>query len=176
MQGHRSSTRKHRYREKQKTAEYMSVELCTINFQHEDNLGFLIRAAACFGVKRIHVIGSIPSRSILNPLSGSLYDYVELKQYKKPADFLKFINEENIPLIAAEISDNSIPIYDIDFSDFGNFCLVVGNESIGIPFEIFRKSLPVQVPMPGVGYCLNTSQTANVALYEIMRQKKNSEK
>jgi len=40
-----------------------------------------------------------------------------------------------------------------------------------VPPEILRKSLPVHVPMPGIGYCLNTSQAANVILYEIMRQK-----
>ena len=172
MQPNRSFTRKRRYEEKKKIAEYLPVDLCTINFQHEDNLGFLIRAAACFGVRRIHVIGSAPNRSILNPLSGSLYDYVELKQYKRPSEFLKFIDEENITLVSAEISKSSVPIFDVDFSDLGSFCLVVGNESIGIPHEIFRRSLPVQVPMPGVGYCLNTSQTANVVLYEIMRQRK----
>jgi len=176
MQKHRDYTRKNRYDLKKRTAQYLPVDLCTVNFQFEDNLAFLIRAAACFGVKRIHVIGAAPSKSILNTRSGSLLDYVEVIQYKKPSEFLKFVNTKKMPLIAAEISENSIPIYDVDFSNFSNFCLVVGNESIGIPTEIFIKSLPVQVPMPGVGYCLNTAQAANVILYEIVRQKKNLER
>lgn len=176
MRGHRELTRKDRYSLKKKSAKYLPVDLCTINFQNEENLGFLIRAAACFGVKRIHVIGHIPDRSILNSLSGSLYDYVELLQHKTPLQFLSFVNEKNIPLVSAEILESSIPIFDVDFSSLGNFCLVVGNESIGVPPEILRNSLPVHVPMPGVGYCLNTSQAANVALYEIMRQRKSFQK
>ena len=47
---------------------------------------------------------------------------------------------------------------------------MVGNEQSGIPTEILKNSDKVYIPMPGVGFCLNTSQTANIMLYEAVRQ------
>ena len=41
---------------------------------------------------------------------------------------------------------------------------------ISIAIEILRNSDKVYIPMPGVGFCLNTSQTANIFLYEAAKQ------
>ena len=166
----RDKTRRERYDQKSPTAIKLPLEICTINFMHDGNLGFLIRAAACFGVSKIHVIGSVPPRKILNPLSGSLYDFVEIKQYRSPFEFLDFCKNNKIKLISAEISQGakSISSYDFDFSS--RMVLVVGQEESGIPIEILRNSDKVYIPMPGVGFCLNTSQTANIFLYEAAKQ------
>jgi len=48
--------------------------------------------------------------------------------------------------------------------------LVVGNEQAGIPTEILARSDVVYIEMPGVGYCLNTAQAANIILYEAIKQ------
>ena len=40
---------------------------------HDGNLGYVIRAAACFGAQSIHVIGSVPPRSVLDPLYQEVY-------------------------------------------------------------------------------------------------------
>ena len=79
----RDKTRRERYDIKKKNANIYPISLCCINFQHDGNLGYLIRSAACFGAQSIHVIGSVPDKKVLNPLSGSLYDYVEIKQYSR---------------------------------------------------------------------------------------------
>ena len=50
--------------------------------------------------------------------------------------------------------------------------IVTGHETTGVPSVILHKSKPIYIPMPGVGVCLNTSQGANVALYEYNRQLK----
>jgi tRNA G18 (ribose-2'-O)-methylase SpoU len=47
---------------------------------------------------------------------------------------------------------------------------VVGNEESGIPPEIILNSDVIYVEMPGVGFCLNTAQAANIILYEAVRQ------
>ena len=46
----------------------------------------------------------------------------------------------------------------------------MGNEEVGVPPEILQSADVVYIPMPGVGYCLNTAQTANIILYEAVRQ------
>ena len=166
----RSKTRRERYDNKKNNAKSYPISLCCINFMHDGNLGYLARAAACFGAKSIHVIGSIPDRKILNSLSGSLYDYVEIKQYINPMSFLDYAKSQDINLISAEICEDSISLFAYKFNFDRHICLVVGHEELGIPVEILRNSEKIYIPMPGVGFCLNTSQAANIALYEAIKQ------
>jgi tRNA G18 (ribose-2'-O)-methylase SpoU len=167
---HRERTRKERYDDKKRTAKTYPIGLCCVNFKYDGNFAYLIRAAACFGADAIHVIGSIPPRSALNALSGSLYDYVEIKKYSSPMDFLNYTRDNQIKLVAAEICEGAEPITSYRFNFRSPTIMVVGHEELGTPVEILKNSDKVYVPMPGVGYCLNTSQTANIMLYEATKQ------
>ena len=166
----REKTRRERYDIKKKNATVYPVDLCCVNFQHDGNLGYLIRSAACFGAKLLHVIGTVPPRSSLNSLSGSLYDYVNIIQHSTPSAFLSYARNNKIKLISAEICEDAIPIDSYDFTYDSDVCLVVGNESTGVPIEILLNSDTIYVPMPGAGFCLNTSQAANIVLYEAVKQ------
>jgi tRNA G18 (ribose-2'-O)-methylase SpoU len=170
----REKTRRQRYDAKKKTAKTFPIGVATVNFKHDGNIGYLIRSAACFGADAVHVIGSLPKRKVLNPLSGSLLDYVEVNEYSDPAAFVKYAEQNNIQLISAELCEESesIETYDFDFSQ--PICIVVGHEEAGIPIEVLNNSDKVYIPMPGVGYCLNTSQAANILLYEATTQYQNS--
>ena len=166
----RSITRKERYKNKKNTARTFPISLGCVNFMHDGNLGYLIRAAACFGADNIHVIGSVPSRKRLNSLSGSLYDYVNITQHASPRDFVRHAKEQDIKIVAAEICESSQSIHTYQFNFDRNICLVVGHEECGVPIEILKNSDVIRIPMPGVGYCLNTSQVANILLYESIKQ------
>jgi len=170
----REETRRQRYDAKKKTAKTFPVSIATVNFKHDGNIGYLIRSAACFGADAVHVIGSLPDRKVLNPLSGSLVDYVDINVHRDPAAFIEYARENNIKLISAELckESESIETYDFDFSQ--PVCIVVGHEETGIPVEILNNSDKIYIPMPGVGYCLNTSQVANILLYEATTRYQNS--
>ena len=163
-------TRRQRYNIKQKDSELLPFSICCVNFEHDGNLGFLIRSAACFGAQTVHVIGSVPTRRQLNPISGSLYDYVKIRQHKNPRQFLDYSENKSLKLVSAEICEGStdLPSYSFDFSK--HVVVVVGNETTGIPVEILKNSDVVHIPMPGPGYCLNTAQAANILLYEATSQ------
>ncbi len=170
----RDETRRQRYDAKKKTAKTFPISIAAVNFKHDGNLGYLIRSAACFGATAVHVIGSIPERKVLNPLSGSLVDYIDINKHVDPAAFIQYASDNNIKLISAELCKEaeSIETYDFNFSH--PICIVVGHEELGIPVEILNNSDKIYIPMPGVGYCLNTSQTANILLYEATTQYQNS--
>ncbi len=170
MTNTRQLTRRQRYNIKQNRIDTLPFSVCCVNFDNDGNLGFLIRSAACFGASTIHVIGSVPTRRQLNPISGSLYDYVKIQQYKNPRHFLDYAKSHNARLVSAEICEGSrsISSYNFDFSS--HVVVVVGNETTGVPVEILKNSDIVHIPMPGPGYCLNTSQAANVLLYEATSQ------
>jgi len=166
----RDKTRRERYDEKKRHAQSFPISLVCINFQHDGNLGYLIRAAACFGAERIHVIGSVPPRSALDSLSGSLYDYVKIEKHSSPMAFLDYCRNSGLRLVSAEICKGAKPITSYSFNFDKPLALVVGNEQVGVPTEILKNSETIYIPMPGIGYCLNASQAANIMLYEATKQ------
>ena len=166
----RSETRRERYNGKLVDAKTYPISLCAINFMFDDNIGYLIRAAACFGAKKLHVIGRMPLRGAVKATSGSLYDYVDIEPHSSPTAFLERMTEGNVQLICAELANSAVSIENFNFSYEKEICIVVGNETTGIPPEILKKSQNIFIPMPGVGFCLNTAQAANIMLYETVKQ------
>ena len=166
----RAETRRQRYDKKLKNAQKYPISLCAINFRVDDNFGYLVRAAACFGAKRIYVIGHVPERSGIKATSGSLIDYVEVEQFSTPSEFITQMQIEGTQIVSAEVVESATSIYSYNFDFDRHICLVVGNEEAGVPSEILRSSDVVYIPMPGVGYCLNTAQAANIMLYKATEQ------
>ena len=166
----REETRRQRYDSKLKTAKKYPISLCAINFRVDDNLGYLIRSAACFGAERLYVVGHVPERSCIKASSGSLIDYVEIIPFATPRDFVDHTKSEGIQIISAELVDGARSLASYTFSFDRPVSLVVGNEESGVPSEIIQNSDVLYVEMPGVGYCLNTAQTANILLYEAVKQ------
>ena len=145
------------------------VHLVAIHFNDDHNLAFLIRAAACFGAKSVMVIGSLPPYRILRQLSVGLCNYIPIQQFATPQDFLQHTTDNDIEVLAIELCEGAKSLANFQFPKT-EICIVTGHESIGVPTEILVRSTPLYIPMPGVGKCLNTSQAANVALFEYVRQ------
>jgi len=148
----------------------LPASLVSINFRCDDNLAYLIRTAACFGISTIHVIGSIPNRKVLFNSSGSLVDFINLKSYSNPSEFLAYAREENYKLVAAELVDHSVSLHDYRFNFDRHTAIILGNETTGVPSEIIAHADTVHIPMWGVGFCLNTSQTGTAFVSEYCRQ------
>ena len=166
----RTETRKERYNKKINSSFKYPVEIACINFKHEPNIGYVIRAAACFGSPIVNIIGDCPSDKILKELSGSTSEFIKLQKFSNPHDFLTYCRENNIKIVSAELTDNARNIYDYKYPKDSKICIVVGNEQTGVPSEILHCSEVVQIPMPGVGYCLNTAMSANIMLFEYTKQ------
>jgi tRNA G18 (ribose-2'-O)-methylase SpoU len=166
----RNETRKERYYKKLASAQHIPLSIATVNFHCDENLAFIIRTAACFGVKDIHVIGSIPPRNILHNSSGSLVDFIPMKQYSTPAQFLNYAREMDIELVSAELAADATSLYEYEFNFSKQTIIVLGNETTGVPNEILFNSDVVYIPMIGSGWCLNTSQTGTAFVSEYLRQ------
>ncbi|HHZ95139.1 MAG TPA: TrmH family RNA methyltransferase [Flavobacteriales bacterium] len=166
----REETRRERYDKKHKTAKKYPISLCAINFRVDDNLGYLVRSAACFGAERLYVVGHVPSRRSIKASSGSLIDYVEIVSFSTPCEFVDHAKSEEIQIVSAELVEGARRFSTYDFNFDRPLCLVVGNECSGVPSEIISNSDVIYIKMPGIGYCLNTSQVANLMLYKAVTQ------
>lgn len=167
---HRKKTRKERYKEKSKDARFFPISIGCVSFMHDGNLAFLIRSAVCFGIKEIHVIGSIPEKSELRRLSGSTSDFVDIFSYKNPSEFIEWSNKNNTKIIAAELCEKSSSLRNYKFDHTQKICIFTGHETSGVPGEIIHVSDCVKIDMPGPGFCLNTAQAANIIIYEATKQ------
>jgi len=156
--------------EKKKNVKTYPISIATVNFLHDGNLGFIIRAAACFGANRVHVIGPVPPARALKALSKTLSDYVSIEQHSDPQKFIEYAKKQDYNLVCAATKEKATSIHDYVFDFDRPICIVVGHEQTGIPADLSGCSDAVFIPMPGVGDSLNTSQTANIMLYEITKR------
>jgi tRNA G18 (ribose-2'-O)-methylase SpoU len=168
----RNETRRQRYNNKINTAKKFPISIATVNFMCDENLAYVVRTAACFGLTDVHVIGAIPEYKEMRRYSGTLNEYVEMYQYKNPHDFLVAMKNKGIKLVTLELCDGSQNIEDYSFNFDDHICIVTGNETTGVPVEILNNSDKIYIPMDGVGFSLNTSQAANIAVYEAVKQYK----
>lgn len=131
-----------------------------------------MRAAACYGASAVHCIGYVAPDTELKKFSGSMNKLVPLFQHQNCHEFLEWKREHDPTgqLVTAELRAGSIDINQFRYPEDHTY-IVVGNEMAGVPEElIINSSALVHIPMPGPGFCLNTSQTANVMAYEYIRQ------
>lgn len=169
-------TRRDRYNEKIANGKVNNYpfSICSVNFQCDENIAYLIRTAACFGLQDVHVIGSLPHYEDVRRKSGTLHDYVNIHQYSNPSQFLDYARRTNMCVISIELTDNAYNVHNIDFKQlakqYEHVCFVVGNETTGVPAEILHTTDSIFIPMPGAGVCLNTSQAANIVIYEAVKQ------
>jgi tRNA G18 (ribose-2'-O)-methylase SpoU len=166
----RENTRRERYDMKLANAIVMPAAIVAVNFDSDDNIAFLIRSAVCFGIADLFVIGRLPERSSLNSKSGSLYDYINIKSFKTPSDFLRFAEESGYKVVACELTDGANVLHEYSFDFDTKTALVVGHETHGVPSELLFRNDIVYIPMLGPGYCLNTSQAGTAVMQEYARQ------
>lgn len=168
----RNETRRQRYNNKIDNAQKYPISIATVNFMCDENLAYVVRTAGCFGLTDVHVIGSIPEYKEMRRYSGTLNEYVQTHQYNNPHDFLFAMKNKGIKLVSLELCEDSTNIENYSFDFTNHICIVTGNETTGVPAEILNNSEKIYIPMDGIGFSLNTSQAANIAVYEAVKQLK----
>jgi tRNA G18 (ribose-2'-O)-methylase SpoU len=166
----RDKTRIEITKDKADSAVKLPVSLACVHLFSDGNLGFLIRAAACFGASEVLVIGTLPPYRELRQLSCGLNNFIDIKTFSNPSEFLQYTRDNDIHVVSLELTRDSIDLTEYKFPTDKRVCIITGNESVGVPSEIIHNSDCVVIPNPGIAPCMNTSQAANVALYEYMRQ------
>jgi tRNA G18 (ribose-2'-O)-methylase SpoU len=166
----RSETRKQRYSAKSHSAICYPLEVSTVNFRCEENIGYLIRAAACFGARAVNIIGDCPPPAVLRELSGSTSDFLTIRKFSNPHDLLEHCAAYGMRVLSAELHPDAASLHSYAFDIKTPTCIVIGNEKTGVPVDILLNSEIIAIPMPGVGFCINAAQAANVILYEYTRQ------
>ena len=130
------------------------------------NLGTIIRIADWYGIS--HLLVSEDTVDLFNPkvvnsTKGSLF---RVKVYT--LDLEEFLKDYPFPLVAAAMDGKSL--HSFTFPDQGAIC--IGNESLGISEEIFRKAKhQITIPRFGEAESLNAGVAAALFLDALRRQR-----
>jgi 23S rRNA (guanosine2251-2'-O)-methyltransferase len=167
----RRQTRNERYSERKDFAREMPVWVSCTNLEFDENVGMIIRAAACFGAKGIKVLGPELEYQTIRRKSANTSLFFDIEYFKRPEHMISWAKENGIQIVSIELTDFSKPLSEVKFNFDKPILLVTGHETYGVPESIIHNSdVVVEIPMYGFGACLNTSQAVNVVLYEISKQ------
>jgi tRNA G18 (ribose-2'-O)-methylase SpoU len=137
------------------------LQIAIENWQHDLNIGSLVRTANAFNVNQFHIIGN----KHWNQHGALMTDkYIDIKQYSNIADFADECRNRNIPIIGFE----NIPgAKSIETSTLPEKCvLLFGNEGLGLSSEAIEScSEFFEIEQNGSVRSMNASVAGAIAMY-----------
>ncbi len=143
-----------------------NLHIAIENWQHDFNIGTIVRAANAFNVEAVHIIG----KKHWNRRGAMVTDrYMNIVNHKSVEDFVISMNSENRHIIAVDIIPTAIEISRVKLPI--NSVLVFGGEGPGLSEEILnRAENVVMIEQFGSTRSVNVGVAAGIAMYIWMQQ------
>jgi len=161
--------RKHRI---QSTLENRQPNLTVVLEEiHDDhNVNAILRSAEAVGVVDIYMKYKDEFPNLGYKASASSYKWLDYHKYSDTNSLVDTLREKNFTIYSTIIDENSISIYDIDWTKPS--AIIMGNENKGVSEKLRRMSdKTIYIPMHGMVESLNVSVASAVTLYEASRQR-----
>ncbi|MBF4562335.1 RNA methyltransferase [Microbacterium sp. VKM Ac-2870] len=136
------------------------------NWQHDMNIGSIVRSANAFGAAEVHIIG----KRRWNRRGAMVTDrYQHVRHHDDVAAFTAWAEDAGIPVIAVDNVDGSVPV---DRAELPERCaLLFGQEGPGLSAEaVTAASAVVEITQYGSTRSINASAAAAVVMYEWCRR------
>lgn len=143
------------------SARRIPVEIAIENWQHDLNIGALVRTANAFNVNRFHVIG----QKHWNPKGAvGTYKYIDIKHHESVQVFQEYCQGFALPIIGFENSGSSKPL---EKTKLPHKCvLLLGNEGLGLTDEAVAVcDQLLEITQSGSVRSMNASAAGAIALY-----------
>jgi tRNA G18 (ribose-2'-O)-methylase SpoU len=135
------------------------------------NVGSIFRTSDGAMIEKLILAGYTPHpprKEIEKTALGSTKS-VPWEHVKHPADAIQKLKETGYKICCLELTDRSIPHYDIKKTDFP-MCLVIGNEITGVTKEVIELcDIGIEIPMFGTKQSLNVAVAYGVAVFELAK-------
>ena len=136
------------------------------------NIGSLFRLADAFNIEKLILCGkqlNLNSARLQKTARGT-FEKVPFEQQEDILQVCEKYKNEGYTLFSLEITDDSVSLESMDFSQFGRVALILGNEVLGIQQQALDQSdNRLHIRMFGRNSCMNVAQSAGIALYEITK-------
>ena len=136
------------------------------NWQHDMNIGSIVRSANAFGAAEVHIIG----KRRWNRRGAMVTDrYQHVRHHEDVAAFVAWADAAGLPVLAIDNVDGSVPV---DRADLPEHCvLLFGQEGPGLsPEALAAASGVVEITQYGSTRSINASAAAAVVMYEWCRR------
>jgi tRNA G18 (ribose-2'-O)-methylase SpoU len=136
------------------------------NWQHDMNIGSIVRSANAFAAETVHVIG----RKRWNKRGAMVTDrYQHVLHHATVAEFSEWAAVKELPIIAIDNVPGSVAIEPFDFPR--ECILLFGQEGPGLSDEaIAAAAAVVEITQYGSTRSINASAAAAVAMYAWLSQ------
>ncbi|MFT4137152.1 TrmH family RNA methyltransferase [Microbacterium sp.] len=136
------------------------------NWQHDLNIGSIVRSANAFGAAEVHIVG----RRRWNRRGAMVTDrYQHVRHHADTAAFVAWATDAKIPIVAVDNVPGAVPV---DHAELPERCvLLFGQEGPGLSAEaVAAASAVVEITQYGSTRSINASAAAAVVMYEWCRR------
>jgi tRNA G18 (ribose-2'-O)-methylase SpoU len=137
------------------------LEVAIENFQHDMNIGTIVRTANAFIVSAVHIIG----KRHWNRRGAMVTDvYMHIHYYSSAEDFSMAMKEGGKTIVAVDIVEGAKPISKVKLPK--NAVLVFGGEGPGLSKGLLKAAdLTVKVEQTGSTRSVNVGVAAGISMY-----------
>lgn len=141
------------------------VEIAIENYQHDFNIGTIVRNANAFNVRAVHIIG----KRHWNKRGAMVTDrYMHVHHHASTQDFMAAIGEAR-PIIGIDNVTGSVPLASADLPK--GAVLVFGGEGPGLSREMMSVCKQIiAIEQFGSTRSVNVGVASGIVLYEWVRQ------
>lgn len=136
------------------------------NWQHDLNIGTVVRTANAFNVAGVHIIG----RRRWNRRGAMVTDrYLHVHHHPTAEDFLNWAAGQGLPVLGVDLFDDSVPIETFTFPPA--CALVFGQEGPGLSAQIREGAeATLSIAQYGSTRSINAGVAAGIGMHAWMRQ------
>ncbi len=136
------------------------------NWQHDMNIGSIVRSANAFGAAEVHIIG----KRRWNRRGAMVTDrYQHVRHHEDVTAFRSWADAAGIPIVAIDNVEGSVPV---DRAELPERCvLLFGQEGPGVSPDALAAAVSViEITQYGSTRSINASAAAAVVMYEWCRR------
>jgi len=136
------------------------------NWEHDFNIGSIVRTANAFNVEAVHIIG----RRRWNRRGAMVTDrYLHVHHHEDEAAFLAWLADHEVVAVGVDNIAGSVPLETADLPE--RCCLVFGSEGPGLTADLVAGCAQlVAITQHGSTRSLNAGAAAAIAMYHWARQ------
>jgi 23S rRNA (guanosine2251-2'-O)-methyltransferase len=155
------------YKELVKNPLYIILD----NLRSAFNVGAIFRTCDALRVSGLFLCGytAYPPHIKLQKTSMGTIDYVPWKHFDKTVDAVKYLQDQGIPVWAAETTSRSQSFYDANYP--GKLGRVFGNEALGVSRQVVEMcDNLIEIPQWGFKNSLNVAISCGIIGFSAVKK------
>lgn len=160
------------YKELVKNPLYIILD----NLRSAFNVGAIFRTCDALRVSGLFLCGytAYPPHIKLQKTSMGTIDYVPWKHFDKTVDAVKYLQDQGIPVWAAETTSHSQSFYDANYP--GKLGVVFGNEALGVSRQVVDMcDNLIEIPQWGFKNSLNVAISCGIIGFSAVKKMANQQ-